>query len=77
MEKKDVNTSWEQIDDERLCLQHQQPGVIAWAKIPGHCWWPGISAFILLFLFFFLFFSDIRLILHKYEEFFYIFFFYQ
>ncbi|XP_011876208.1 PREDICTED: uncharacterized protein LOC105566647 isoform X2 [Vollenhovia emeryi] len=43
MEKiKDTNTTWEQIDDERLCLQHQQPGVIAWAKIPGHCWWPAM-----------------------------------
>ncbi|KYM83238.1 DNA (cytosine-5)-methyltransferase 3B [Atta colombica] len=39
---KNVNTSWEQIDDERLCLQSQQPGVIAWAKIPGHCWWPAM-----------------------------------
>ncbi|XP_018313252.1 DNA methyltransferase 3 isoform X2 [Mycetomoellerius zeteki] len=39
---KNVNTSWEQIDDERLCLQNQQPGVIAWAKIPGHCWWPAM-----------------------------------
>ncbi|XP_028049660.1 uncharacterized protein LOC105830581 isoform X2 [Monomorium pharaonis] len=41
-EKKDVNTSWEQIDNERLCLQHQQPGVITWGKIPGHCWWPAM-----------------------------------
>ncbi|XP_011707925.1 PREDICTED: uncharacterized protein LOC105462763 isoform X2 [Wasmannia auropunctata] len=40
--KEIVNTSWEQIDDERLCLQNQQPGVIAWAKIPGHCWWPAM-----------------------------------
>nr|ASM42032.1 Dnmt3b [Pogonomyrmex barbatus] len=39
---KDVNTSWEQIDNERLPLQNQQPGVIAWAKIPGHCWWPAM-----------------------------------
>ncbi|XP_070517519.1 DNA methyltransferase 3 isoform X1 [Cardiocondyla obscurior] len=39
---KDINASWEQIDDERLCLQNQQPGVIAWAKIAGHCWWPAM-----------------------------------
>lgn len=45
---KDTSASWEQIDDERLGLQNQQPGVIAWAKIPGHCWWPGISAFVFL-----------------------------
>lgn len=50
---KDTNASWEQIDDERLGLQNQQPGVIAWAKIPGHCWWPGISAFVLLSSFFY------------------------
>jgi len=62
---KDVNTSWEKIDDERLCLQNQQPGVIAWAKIPGHCWWPGINAF------FFYFFNNIHLVLpYKYKEFF-------
>lgn len=42
---KDTNASWEQIDDERLPLQHQCVGTIAWGKIPGHCWWPGISAF--------------------------------
>ncbi|TGZ50747.1 DNA (Cytosine-5)-methyltransferase 3B, partial [Temnothorax longispinosus] len=39
---KDTTTSWKQIDDERLDLQNQQPGVIAWAKIPGHCWWPAM-----------------------------------
>ncbi|XP_071643314.1 DNA methyltransferase 3 isoform X2 [Temnothorax longispinosus] len=39
---KDTTISWEQIDDERLGLQDQQPGVIAWAKIPGHCWWPAM-----------------------------------
>jgi len=38
---KNANTSWKQIEDERLPLQHQQPGVIAWAKIAGHSWWPG------------------------------------
>lgn len=40
---KDTNTSWKQIEDERLPLQNQNPGIIAWAKIAGHCWWPGIS----------------------------------
>ncbi|XP_029165493.1 uncharacterized protein LOC114936461 isoform X2 [Nylanderia fulva] len=39
---KDMNTSWKQIDDERLPLQNQNPGVIAWAKIAGHCWWPAM-----------------------------------
>lgn len=53
MEKnKNINASWEQIDDERLSLQHQQPGVIAWGKIPGHCWWPGNKR-ILFFCFFY------------------------
>ncbi|XP_072746851.1 DNA methyltransferase 3 isoform X3 [Anoplolepis gracilipes] len=39
---KDINTSWKQIEDERLPLQDQHPGVIAWAKIAGHNWWPGM-----------------------------------
>ncbi|KAL6437030.1 hypothetical protein ACFW04_004973 [Cataglyphis niger] len=39
---KDTNTSWKQIEDERLPLQNQNPGVIAWAKIAGHCWWPAM-----------------------------------
>lgn len=71
---KDTNVSWEQIDDERLGLQNQQPGVIAWAKIPGHCWWPGISAFVFFYPFFFI--NNCLILLHKYEEFF-IFFFQQ
>ncbi|EZA48382.1 DNA (cytosine-5)-methyltransferase 3A [Ooceraea biroi] len=39
---KNINTSWKQIEDERLPLQHQKPGVIAWAKIAGHSWWPAM-----------------------------------
>ena len=29
------------VDLTRLPLQEQNPGIIAWAKIAGHNWWPG------------------------------------
>lgn len=37
---KEPRTS-SQIEEERLPLRNQYPGVIAWAKIAGHNWWPG------------------------------------
>lgn len=40
--KEPKSTSWKEIEDERLPLRNQRPGVIAWAKIAGHNWWPGI-----------------------------------
>lgn len=29
------------VDLTRLPLKEQRPGVITWAKISGHNWWPG------------------------------------
>ncbi|XP_020290668.1 uncharacterized protein LOC109858126 isoform X2 [Pseudomyrmex gracilis] len=41
-EMKDEKPGWKEIEAERLPLQYQNPGVIAWAKIAGHSWWPAM-----------------------------------
>ncbi|XP_067209119.1 uncharacterized protein [Linepithema humile] len=40
--KEPKSTSWKQIEEERLPLRNQHPGVITWAKIAGHNWWPAM-----------------------------------
>lgn len=45
VEKSKDTKVLKQIEEERLPLQEQNPGVIAWAKITGHNWWPGIFFF--------------------------------
>lgn len=42
VEKPKITNAFKQMEEERLPLQEQNPGVIAWAKITGHNWWPGI-----------------------------------
>lgn len=58
-EMKDEKLGWKEIEAERLPLQYQNPGVIAWAKIAGHSWWPGtFNAFFLFFLYLYFFSVD-------------------
>lgn len=40
------------VDLTLLPLKEQKPGIIAWAKIAGHNWWPGniLSIFFSFFL---------------------------
>lgn len=39
------------VDLTLLPLKEQNPGIIAWAKIAGHNWWPGNILSILFFLY--------------------------
>ncbi|XP_014478590.1 PREDICTED: uncharacterized protein LOC106746476 [Dinoponera quadriceps] len=41
-EKTKDTKAVKQMEDERLPLREQIPGVIAWAKITGHNWWPAM-----------------------------------
>ncbi|XP_015594344.1 DNA (cytosine-5)-methyltransferase 3B [Cephus cinctus] len=37
-----ATTASVRLPEEHLALADQKPGVIAWAKIPGHAWWPAM-----------------------------------